>query len=173
MGNEDVRYESESKDKQRSRDISRDSTLNTEEVGEADDENDASESAHHFEYRLETKEVESGIVVKIEGGSREGRNDERGEPKQWSQTGIIQGASNEWRGEKKEDSDGRHEENLKTDSLTLDAENFFRGAFKDFGQVFGHSSWNTVANEDNHHGGQGDHEAVAAIISWTKDTTDC
>lgn len=83
VSDEDIGQETERENEKRRGDIARYGTLDAEKVGEADDEDDTSECAHHFESRLEAEEVQSGIVIEIEGRSSEGGNDERGETEEW------------------------------------------------------------------------------------------
>ena len=84
----------------------------------------------------------------------------------------MKNTGKKWRGEEKKNSHRRHEENLKTYGLAFDAENFFRGAFENFSQIFRHGSGNPVANQDDYHGSEGYNEAIASVIGWAEDTTD-
>lgn len=172
MGDEDVGQEAESEDEERCGDIARYGALDTEEVGEADDEDDTTERAHYLESRLEAEEMQSGIVVKVEGCSSEGGDDEGGKTEERSEARVVEEVGEKRCSEKKEDRDGRHEQDLQSYGLALDAEYFFGGAFEDFSQVLGHGGRDSVADQDDDHGREGHDETVAAIIGRTENAAD-
>ena len=172
MGDEDVGQEAESEDEERRGDIARYGALDTEEVGEADDEDDTTERTHYLESRLEAEEMQSGIVVKVEGCSSEGGDDEGGKTEERSEARVVEEVGEKRCSEKKEDRDGRHEQDLQSYGLALDAEYFFGGAFEDFSQVLGHGGRDSVADQDDDHGREGHDETVAAIIGRTENAAD-